>query len=781
MSNIPQWAQDEIRKVSWSTERELVLDGTRQKEKLNTIPDAIFKLKHLKKLSLSNNQIKIIPNEVDKLENLWFLDLSHNEITTIPEAVTKLRWLEFIKLNNNQLKSIPDSIGQLTSLDRLYLADNQITSIPATILDLYRLTDFYVKNNPIHSPPPEILNLSEPRGRVDIPKMRSYFRQIIDEGEDFFFEAKLIIIGNPRVGKTSLAGKILNPKKPLPHSENTTRGIDIHEWDFPLSSEILKQHDAQRNNKKNFNVHIWDFGGHDIYHSTHKFFLTKRSLYILVADANERRTDFAHWLYIAETLSRKSPLIVVINRKGDREWAFGANQFRGLFGSLKGVHNINLKKIQRGGEDNFTSLVNEIKFRISELPHIGTRLPAPWVKVRQALENEKRPYIFQQEYFNICNRNGLSSGDHEKELELSQYLHDLGVCLHFHRHHMLGDIVILDPEWGVNAVYMVLDDPDVIDKYGHFKYTDLNNLWPKNIYEGMYNRLLALMEEFHLCYEIPAWDGKSKQYIAPQLLREEPPAYKWNKNDNLHFCYQMPEFMPRGIISYFIVAMHKNIEGQELVWRDGVVLNFEGTRAEVVVRRKEKEIKIRMSGNNQRDHLANIRWAFGRIYEEAFPNIPYNELVPCICSECRNSQSSRYYSLGDLFNLLEKARSKKSDPRVICLNSGDVLDIQDLIDNIGYSKDNDDDNKEYNEGEYDLKALRRGIERTFDEEELLVFCKDYFDLNYANLAGIGRLNKIVELIKWAERRGQLGVLVRACEKERSRWNWPQKKPPRISG
>ena len=130
---------------------------------------------------------------------------------------------------------------------------------------------------------------------------------------------------------------------------------------------------------------------------------------------------------------------------------------------------------------------------------------------------------------------------------------------------------------------------------------------------------------------------------------------------------------------------------------------------------------------------------------------------------------------------IEKARSKKSDPRVICLNSGDVLDIQDLIDNIGYSKDNDDDNKEYNEGEYDLKALRRGIERTFDEEELLVFCKDYFDLNYANLAGIGSLNKIVELIKWAERRGQLGVLVRACEKERSRWNWPQKKPPRISG
>jgi len=29
-------------------------------------------------------------------------------------------------------------------------------------------------------------------------------------------------------------------------------------------------------------VNIWDFGGQEIYHATHQFFLTHRSLYLLL-------------------------------------------------------------------------------------------------------------------------------------------------------------------------------------------------------------------------------------------------------------------------------------------------------------------------------------------------------------------------------------------------------------------------------------------------------------------------------------------------------------------
>jgi GTPase SAR1 family protein len=45
-------------------------------------------------------------------------------------------------------------------------------------------------------------------------------------------------------------------------------------------------------NGKNFRVNIWDFGGQEIYHQTHQFFLTERSLYALVADTRTENTDF---------------------------------------------------------------------------------------------------------------------------------------------------------------------------------------------------------------------------------------------------------------------------------------------------------------------------------------------------------------------------------------------------------------------------------------------------------------------------------------------------------
>ena len=32
---------------------------------------------------------------------------------------------------------------------------------------------------------------------------------------------------------------------------------------------------------------MWDFGGQEIYHATHQFFLTRRSLYVLVDDTRK--------------------------------------------------------------------------------------------------------------------------------------------------------------------------------------------------------------------------------------------------------------------------------------------------------------------------------------------------------------------------------------------------------------------------------------------------------------------------------------------------------------
>ena len=52
---------------------------------------------------------------------------------------------------------------------------------------------------------------------------------------------------------------------------NGIPGIDVIEWHFGMEGG------------QDFGVNMWDFGGQEIYHATHQFFLTKRSLYALVA------------------------------------------------------------------------------------------------------------------------------------------------------------------------------------------------------------------------------------------------------------------------------------------------------------------------------------------------------------------------------------------------------------------------------------------------------------------------------------------------------------------
>jgi len=58
----------------------------------------------------------------------------------------------------------------------------------------------------------------------------------------------------------------------------------------------------------------WDFGGQEIYHATHQFFLTRRSLYLLVADDRKEDTDFNYWLEVVGLLSDQSPLCLSRSR-----------------------------------------------------------------------------------------------------------------------------------------------------------------------------------------------------------------------------------------------------------------------------------------------------------------------------------------------------------------------------------------------------------------------------------------------------------------------------------
>ncbi|MEH2421256.1 MAG: COR domain-containing protein [Nostoc sp.] len=613
---------------------------------LSSLPPEIGQLTNLQSLNLSSNQLSSLPPEIGQLTNLQSLNLYNNQLSSLPLEIGQLTNLQSLYLSSNQLSSLPPEIGQLTNLQSLYLDSNQLSSLPPEIGQLSNLQSLYLDSNPLESPPPEIITKG-------FKAILDFCRQQLEQETDRLYEAKLLIVGEGGAGKTTLAKKIQDNKYTLQQDENTTEGIDVIQWKFLLD------------NNREFQVNIWDFGGQEIYHATHQFFLTKRSLYALVADTRKEDTDFYYWLNVVELLSGNSPLLIIKNEKQERKREINERELRREFTNFKETLTTNLAT-DRG----LLEILNKIKHYITNLPHVGIELPKTWVKVREALEGNSHEYISLEEYLNICQKHGFTK--QKDKLQLSDYLHDLGVCLHFQDDDVLRKTVILKPTWGTDAVYKVLDNPQVIKKLGQFDRNDLASIWHEDKYANMRPELLRLMMKFKLCYEIPSRPGT---YIAPQLLSVNQPDFNWNESNNLILRYKY-DFMPKGILTRFIVEMHSDIEQQTLVWKTGVILAKDQTRAEVIEHYNQREIKVRVAGKNKKERLAVIIHELEKIHN-SYERLQYQTLVPCNCESCKDSQTPHFYRRDVLYNFREKNLYQ-----IQCQDSGNMVDVRRLIDDV---------------------------------------------------------------------------------------------------
>jgi len=586
----------------------------------------------LEAIYLERNQITVFKIEVD-LPALTLLDLSMNE-----------------KLSNITLNT------SLPNLKYLYLTSCNLTDL--SMFSRHFTSegfDFNIKENKnLQIPPPEIV--SQGKGAVV-----NYFKEIEKQGVDYLYEAKLLIVGEPGAGKTTLFRKLKKTGAPMPEENETTRGIDIHKFSFPLNGQ----------KKKEFTVNVWDFGGQEIYQATHQFFLTKRSLYVLLADARKEDTDFNYWLEVIELLSGKSPVIIVQNEKGGRRADFDERGLTGRFNNIRTpVHYLDLSKDFAGIEN----LRKDLSHHIQNLSHVGQELPAAWVSIREELENQakKNPYINATDYYAICKKFGMT--EQERALFLSSFLHDLGVFLHFQDDPVLRHWVILRNEWATNAVYAIMDDNEIkYTKKGHFNQSDIKRILKDNEYCTMHDTAIQLMVNFELCYRIP--DTKSGDYIAPQLLPVEKPDYSWNETDNLKLQYKY-DFMPKGLISRFMVRTHPYITKYDEMWRSGAVLHREKTQAEVIETYGRRSIEIRVSGLHKKELLTIVAENIDML-NRGFEGLKAEKLVPCNCKTCRMNKEPHFYLFSDL-----NRRREMNKRTVECPVSYEIVNVQGLLDDV---------------------------------------------------------------------------------------------------
>lgn len=630
----------------------------------NQISDLSFliHLGKLQNLDLSENKINDI-SEIVNLSNLKNLDLSNNNISNI-QFLEKLVKIQNVNLSDNLINDI--SSFRLTVQQPLYLnlnlAGNRIEDL-SPILPLieqgvqikwyYSAKGICVKDNPLKGPPLEIVE----QGNEVILK---YFQDRQKQGIDYLYEAKLLIVGEGESGKTTLAWKLRDINSKMPKkSDDRTKGIDIQ------SLKIPNQTDEHRP----FYMNVWDFGGQEIYHATHQFFLTKRSLYLIVNNTRSNLTDFYHWVQTINLFSNNSPIIIVQNEVAGSVTDFDLRGIQQYFDNVLGVKEADLSNITDGRVDK---LIREIHFRIQLLDHVGMEFPKQWVAIRKALEVQAKrmPYISNVDFYSICEENQII----EKEAmhRIGNIFHDLGVLLFFQDDPILKKLIILQNTWATKGVYIILDNDKIRHQKGQFSINDAEDIWENTPFENKEAELLQLMMKFELCYQITY--NTPSLYVAPQLLPLEKPEYKWNNKKNLIISYKY-EFMPKGLLGRLIVRLHRYIKDiDRCAWRSGCIFSYKNTEAQVIETYGLKQIEIRINGNH-RSQIATVVTKEIDELNSSFEHIKVYKLIPCNCKECKKRDKPHFFDYNNLMN--RKERRKKT---IECDISFEDVKVEEILD-----------------------------------------------------------------------------------------------------
>ncbi|NOT10704.1 MAG: hypothetical protein HOP23_02545 [Methylococcaceae bacterium] len=630
----------------------------------------LSRLTNLQRLNVWNTQVVDLA-PLSGLTNLQRLNAWNTKVADL-SPLSSLVNLQELSIAKTPVADL-SPLSTLTNLKRLNLSKTQVSDL-SPLLPLIKANlqvrwspsiDFtdgiYVQECPLINPPIEIVE----QGNAAII---NFFNEMAIQGTDHLYEAKMLIIGEGGAGKTTLLRRLYQPWKDLPDENETTKGIAIHRHDF----EML--------NGQNFRLNVWDFGGQEIYHATHQFFLTKRSLYVLLDDTRKddktvHDAGFKYWLEVVDLLGGHSPVLIFQNEKGGRSKTIDGSGIMAKFSNVNGIYRGNLEDL-----DSVESLRKDLEFYAQKLPHIGEEMPAKWVLIRADIEQQakERAFISQQDYFDIYGKH--LEFDRGKALYLSRFLHDLGVFLHFQDEPLLSRTVILQNTWATEAVFKILDDEIVKQNLGHFDRADYQRVWQDSVYADMHLELLVLMQKFELCYRLP--DTYADSWLAPQLLPPSKPEalIDWQQPGNLTLRYRY-EFLPKGIVSRLIVRMHRFIKRPDLSWISGAVFEHGGTEVLAEVPANGGEIVLRATGPERKELLSVISADLDALNNN-FHGLKdlVRKWVPCQCSRCCQLTEPEFF---DQKRLLQRKIDGKL--KIECPASYENVDVLELLDGIRVS------------------------------------------------------------------------------------------------
>lgn len=530
-------------------------------------------------------------------------DAAYKETKKRIEKARKERATELV-LSGVGLKELPAEIGQLSNLQTLDLESNQLTAVPDSLQGPTGLKVLLLHDNPSLNLPESVLGpiTVDPDEAANPSDILAYYFKTREAARPLL-EAKLILVGRGGVGKSSLVDRLVHntfdPKKAQ------TDGIAITDWPLKLNAK-----DTAR-------LNIWDFGGQEIMHSTHQFFLTERSLYLVVLNGREgvEDEDAEYWLNLVASFGKDCPAIVVLNKIKSTPFDLDETELKKRYPFVRAFIRTDCAGERPPG---IAKLREAIREETNALEGIRASFPASWFGIKDRLAemtDKGEKYLRPDEYRAICEQN--NEPDPAKQKQLAGFLHDLGIALNYADDQRLRHTHVLNPHWVTSGIYRILTAKKLQEKHGDLHSSDLPGILPVKDYpEEMRQYLCDLMRRFELGFSYP---DDADHYLIPQLLPKNTPkeTEQFDRDSTLDFEYTYPRMMPEGLLPRFIVRTHSL--SQDLPrWRSGVIIEMGENRALVHGLTTDKRVRISVAGpeKSRQRFLATICLDFNHIHKE---------------------------------------------------------------------------------------------------------------------------------------------------------------------
>ena len=578
-------------------------------------------------------------------------------------------------LANNQFESLPPEIGELTALQELDLSGNRLASLPPNLDWLAELKRLTLGRDCLSLPA-----RFEGGGIGAIRSYRSIAEFFADRSISEFFkvavplyEAKVVLVGEPDVGKTTLKERLVRGKFAIPKS---TCGLELS------TAEI--EHPAVKGARITLN--FWDFGGQEEYHPAQQLFFSKGALYLLLWHGrhNLEQARLERWLRLVSHRAGPDARVILVATHADDFMPTGnvsrlADEFPGMIAGFFAVDS----KSGKGIDQLWEAVAREVQ----GLDGFGAEHPKAWIEARDAILGSRgeKTGERQQMPFEEFKAAAIKSGVAPEAVKIfATMLSSQGRIVYHGDDLALAGTVVLEPDWLMKAIAYVLKDDATKTNRGVLAQSRLAAIWrdhnrskdenPFRYEEHQWGFLLTLMAQQNIIYRL-----SEREWFVPALAPAEPPAnLPWDGRADQHgeplrLECQLDDPLP-GLMALLTVRNHfYHVDFHRYSWRTGVFLRdpYRGDEARIEERKGDTEVSIAVRGASKwrlMDHLAS---GLEQLIQEKWPAAahaerkPYHFLIPCPTKGC-GGHFDRELLLTDLKH--GEKTAKCSDTRNRCVH-----------------------------------------------------------------------------------------------------------------